>query len=388
MNFPEVKIMIVDDDQCILDGFRRLLSRHFSISLCNAPMDALTRVDQEGPFAVVISDMHMPVMDGINFLAKVKERSPDSIRMMLTGDSDIKVAIDAVNEGQIFRFLTKPCDYKVLANAILTAIQQHRLVTAEKELLEKTLRGSISMLTEILSMTDPKLFGQASRVRDLVRSLAPKLSVEAPLDLEFAALLSPLGWVPIPAELREKARSGSALSAEERSVVARVPQVAHSLLARIPRLEKSAELVRLMHCSSSEAETMASSHKIPELLQGGRLLRILSDLALFESEEIETPAALEMMKGKAAYDQKTLAAVSGILGSASKEAAGSEFKKLGVDIPDLRLGDILDFNVETVDGRRLVSSGVVVTPIIKERLINFQALFGIKRPIMVRRRDA
>jgi len=388
MSYPDVKIMIVDDDQMILDGFRRLLSRHFSISLCNAPLDALVRVEQEGPFAVVISDMHMPVMDGINFLAKVKERCPEAIRMMLTGDSDIKVAIDAVNEGQIFRFLTKPCDYRVLANAILTAIQQHRLVTAERELLEKTLKGSISMLTEILSMTDPKLFGQASRVRDLVRELAPKLSIESPLDLEFAALLSPLGWVPIPAELREKVRSGAALSQEERAVVSRVPQVGHALLSRIPRLEKVADLVRLMNCPAQEAETLAASQKVPELLPGARLLHVLNALAELESEGLAASAAVDMLRSKGqAYDQKTVASVAGFFGSGATVQGAAGVEKLAADIPDLRIGDVLEFNVETLDGRLLVAADVMVTPIIKERLVNFQALFGIKRPIIVKRRS-
>lgn len=388
MSSPEMKIMIVDDDTNILDGFRRVLSRHFPVTLCSAPLDALSKISPDSPFSVVISDMHMPGMDGINFLAKVKERSPDTVRMMLTGDSDIKVAVDAVNEGQIFRFLTKPCDYKVLGNAILTGIQQYRLVTAEKELLEKTLRGSILMLTEILSSSDPKLFGMATRIRDLVRTLAPKLNLPAPLDLEFAALFSPIGWVPLPLELREKVRNGAPLSQEERAVVARVPQVGQALLSHIPRLERVANLIRFMHCPSSELDSPAYAQKAKDVVDGAKLLKILSDFAQMEADGLPIEAAFNTMRSRHGhYDPKLLSDVSAIMGRPgcdTDEAKG--LMEMESSVEDLCIGDTLAFNVETVNGRLLAAGGILVTPLIKERLLNFQELFGIKKPIIVRRR--
>jgi hypothetical protein len=328
----------------------------------------------------------MPGIDGINLLSKIRIKSPDSVRMILTGDADIKVAIDAVNEGQIFRFLTKPCDYKVFANALLTGIQQYRLITAERELLEKTLRGSISMLTEILSMTDPKLFGMACKVRDMVKDLAPKLEIEQPLDLEFAALLAPLGWVPIPTDLRERARTGAPMSQEERAVVSRVPAVGYALLSRIPRLEAVAELIRLSQANGTEQEALATSYKVPELLQGARLLRIASDINQLLDENFTLPTALELMHGKGAfYDQRLLTSVATLLGQASTPQGDSYYKRLELEIQDLKLGDRLVFNVETLDGRLLAAADTLITPITKERLINFQTLFGVKRPIVVKR---
>lgn len=387
-NTTEIKIMIVDDDRNILDGFRRILSRHFTIALCDDPMDALVKVDSEGPFAVVVSDMHMPVIDGINFLAKVREKSPDSVRIMLTGDSDVKTAIDAVNEGRIFRFLTKPCDYKVFANSLLTGIQQYRLVTAEKELLEKTLRGSISMLTEILSMSDPELFGMACKVRDLVRELAPKLEIGNTLDLEFAALFSPIGWVPMPSDLREKAKSGLPLTPEERDVVARVPGVGQELLSRIPRLENVAELIDLMQRDAQDAEAITTAKKVPELLPGAKLLRIIRDLAQMVYGKFSLATALELMRGKGGqvYDQRMLASVATLLGKASTPSSPDDYyKRLELDVKDLRIGDRLVLPVETFDGRLLAAADTFVTPIIRERLVNFQTLFGIKPPIVVKR---
>src|SRR4030042_1805929 len=93
------------------------------------------------PYAVIVSDLKMPGMNGIKFLSKVREMAPDSVRVMLTGFAELQTAIDAVNEGNIFRFLTKPCPPDILSRALDMGIEQYRLITAERELLEQTLKG-------------------------------------------------------------------------------------------------------------------------------------------------------------------------------------------------------------------------------------------------------
>ena len=98
-------------------------------------------------------------MDGIQFLAQIREMSPDTVRIMLTGHADLENAIQAVNEGNIFRFLTKPCDNNILIQVLSQGLEQFRLVTAEKELLEKTLQGSINVLTELLPWSTPWFSG-------------------------------------------------------------------------------------------------------------------------------------------------------------------------------------------------------------------------------------
>ena len=99
-----------------------------------------------GPYAVVVSDMRMPGMDGIELLSKIKARSPETIRVMLTGTGDFDTAINAINEGSIFRFLSKPCSKEVMAQTLTAALAQYRLVTAEKQIMEQTLSGCIRVL--------------------------------------------------------------------------------------------------------------------------------------------------------------------------------------------------------------------------------------------------
>ncbi len=145
------KILFVDDETDLLRGYKIMLRQHFEVDTAEGGAQGLAEIQSHGPYAVVVSDMRMPGMNGVEFLSQVRHRAPDTIRMMLTGHTDIKAAMDAVNEGNIFRFLAKPCEREVLTSAINSGLVQHRLVIAEKELLEKTLMGSIKVLTERLS---------------------------------------------------------------------------------------------------------------------------------------------------------------------------------------------------------------------------------------------
>jgi DNA-binding NtrC family response regulator len=141
------KILLVDDDPLILEGHKRSLSREFLLETALGPVQALKLVTDNGPYALVVSDMRMPEMDGIHFLTQVKSVSPDTVRVMLTGYADIETAMSAINEGNIFRFLTKPCSREIMARTLTAGLVQYRLITAEKQLLEQTLSSSIQVLT-------------------------------------------------------------------------------------------------------------------------------------------------------------------------------------------------------------------------------------------------
>ena len=129
----EERILFVDDDPNILEAYHRKLQHVLHVRTAQGPHLGLREIEEKGPFAVVVADMNMPLMNGVEFLARVREFAPETVRMMLTGNSDIKTAMDAVNEGCVFRFLTKPCPSKLMGDSLAAAIKQHRLITAEKE---------------------------------------------------------------------------------------------------------------------------------------------------------------------------------------------------------------------------------------------------------------
>jgi DNA-binding NtrC family response regulator len=129
------KILFVDDNTIILSAFQLQLRKRYSISVASSGQLGLNMMKEEGPFAVVISDMRMPRMDGFTFLKKAQEISPDSVLMMLTGNADQKTASDAVNDNNVFRFITKPCQSELLISSIDAALKQSRLIHAKKKLL-------------------------------------------------------------------------------------------------------------------------------------------------------------------------------------------------------------------------------------------------------------
>ena len=128
------KILFVDDESPVLEGYQRLLHREFAVNTALGGHQGLAAIRANGPFAVIVSDMRMPEMNGIEFLAQVRQTAPDSVRMLLTGHAELDAAIEAVNKGNIFRFLTKPCNKPVLVDAIQSGLDQYRAAKSQREL--------------------------------------------------------------------------------------------------------------------------------------------------------------------------------------------------------------------------------------------------------------
>src|ERR1700690_3969334 len=169
------RVPFVDDEPNVLEGLSLTLRRGYEVVLAGsgeAGLDVLTR---DPTIAAVVSDMRMPGMDGATFLGKARAVLPDATRLLLTGQAELALAIAAINEGRIFRFLTKPCPPPVLVAAVEAGVELHRLVTSERVLLEQTLRGSIQMLTDVLALAAPTAFGQAVRIQRYARDLASKV---------------------------------------------------------------------------------------------------------------------------------------------------------------------------------------------------------------------
>src|SRR6266404_3838890 len=103
------RILCVDDDANTLGGYQRALRGRFSIDTALDGKSALALIASEGAYAVIVADMSMPAMDGIQFLIHARELAPDSVRIMLTGSSAQETAVAAINQGHISQFLTKPC---------------------------------------------------------------------------------------------------------------------------------------------------------------------------------------------------------------------------------------------------------------------------------------
>lgn len=141
------RILFVDDEPALLQGVERTLRSTRALWQCEFVDNSAAALDllQKSAFQVVVSDMQMPGMNGAEFLARARQLSPDTVRVMLTGNADLQTAMAAVNEGHIFQFLLKPCEGDRLVQSVSAALLQHRLQLAERELLREQLANADKM---------------------------------------------------------------------------------------------------------------------------------------------------------------------------------------------------------------------------------------------------
>lgn len=380
------RVLIIDDDANLIAGLRRQLRGRYDLATAVGGEEGLAAISAEQPIAVVVCDMRMPGMDGIEVLKRFRQRAPETVRMMLTGNADQQTAIDAINEGAIFRFFTKPCAVETLTAGIDAGLEQHRLVTAERDLLEKTLSGSVKVLMGVLSLGDPLAYGRASRMRDWVRRIAAPLGVKAHWQLEIAAMLAPIGLVSLPAETLAALRAGEALSPEEKAMVARVPQAAHDLIANIPRLRPVAEVVLLQnkgYDGSGYPEDDGRTRS--DLPEHARVLKILTDLSvLTDGPTVPRGAFDRLYDSPEKYDPRLLADIRRVLeDSPSSSQAAVTYARVPVHL--LMPGDYLRSDLTLENGKLILAKGVQLTEAQVARLRNLVKIHKFREPLDVAR---
>lgn len=371
-------ILCVDDDANVLEGFRRQLRKEFRLETALGAEEGLKALETKGPFAVVVSDLQMPGLNGIQFLSRVRECSPDTIRILLTGNADLQASIDAINQGQIFRFLTKPCTAELLATALKAGLTQHRLITAERELLEQTLSGSVKVLCDILSLVNPEAFGRSSRITRYVETLAEHLHVTELWAIKTAAMLSQIGCVILPETVLTKVYRGTPLSPEETQLYNQHPFVAADLLATIPRMKRVADIVRFQDKYYDGYGVPGDSRQGNDIPMEARILKVALDFdALVSAGKSKTEAFDELKKRKGWYDPAILAAL--------KDAFAADIKhevRTAV-VAELRPGMVLGEDILSVKDILLASKGQEVNESMVMRLKNFARAVGVKEPFSV-----
>lgn len=228
-------VLAVDDEPNIVSALRRTLrSRGFTVHTALGGPEGLELLDKQ-PVDAIISDMRMPEMTGAQFLQHARAKMPDAVRILLTGYADITSTIEAVNQGEIFRYLSKPWDDDVLLSVLSDGLERKRLARERDQLLALTreqneqlqrhaeeleekvrertqdlqkanerigedFKGTVKMLSTILEQRPGLTGGSARRVAEHVRRLGPRVGL-AGADLQdtiYAALLEDLGKLTFP----------------------------------------------------------------------------------------------------------------------------------------------------------------------------------------------
>ncbi len=364
------RILCVDDEPNVLQAFERQFRKRFELQTALGPERALEAIATGGPFAVVVSDLRMPGMDGITFLTRVREKAPDSVRIILTGQADLDTAIAAVNQGNVFQFLTKPCPPEMLARALDAGLEHHRLIVSERELLEETLRGSIGMMSEILSLVNPVAFSRAERIRVYVLHIAERLKLAATWQFELSAMLSQIGCVAVPPDVLEKHYEGQALDTAEQTVLASQWHVGQKLLAKIPRLEDVAEMIGNQAMAQIPSGTGTVSI-------GSRLLKVALDFDELVTRGAEPSYALALMRKRAAYDVRHLSALEQV------QTQEAQRKLRLISLAELKAGMTTNTGVYSKSGLLLMGAGQEITASAIARLQTFALTKGVAEPISV-----
>ncbi len=374
------KVLFVDDEENILHSIKRELRKRFQIHTAGSGAEALEVMKNEGPFAVIVSDMRMPMMDGIQLLSAVKDQYPDTIRLMLTGNADQETAIEAVNKGQIFRFLNKPCPTSTLVMAIALALRQYRLVNAEKELLDKTLKGTITVLSEILSLASPIAFSSGLRVKTLACEIAKKIQMENTWQLEIAALISQIGCITLPPDTLYKLYAGQELDAQEEAMYRDHPQIGSKLLEKIPRLEVVAEIIA--HQLQPYSVLVDSPNIKDEVSLGAQILKLAIDFDALLHRDWKRAEALELLENQPGeYNPELLEVLAGIKLGRENE------RVVAIELRDMTAGMIVEQDIEALNGVLIAPKGQEVTWSLIKGLKNFAQQVGVKEPILVRVRQ-
>ena len=345
------KILCVDDEESILRGFQLNLRNKFEIHLASDGQEGLELFEREGGFAVVLSDMRMPRMNGAEMLAAIKKINPEVVTVLLTGYTDFESAMAAVNEGNVFRMLSKPCPPETLNKVLNDAVEQHDLICSKRILLDQTLRGAVDALAQSLATSQPLFFGRAQRLRRISNALAEQVNMPGSWQVGMAAIFSQIAYSSIPQHLSDEIYHRKELSPEVKSMVADLPDETLKIIDLIPGLEgikKILQRIDVQHKFEVEDGTGVRT--------GASILKVALDYDYYAEQGHEESLIVSTLHSRAeVYDPKVVEALQQYL------SVSSEIYQLAKISPrELEIGMILMEDLLLEEGMLIASGGADV----------------------------
>ena len=345
------KILCVDDEESILRGFQLNLRNKFEIHLASDGQEGLELFEREGGFAVVLSDMRMPRMNGAEMLAAIKKINPEVVTVLLTGYTDFESAMAAVNEGNVFRMLSKPCPPETLNKVLNDAVEQHDLICSKRILLDQTLRGAVDALAQSLATSQPLFFGRAQRLRRISNALAEQVNMPDSWQVGMAAIFSQIAYSSIPPHLSDEIYHRKELSPEVKSMVADLPDETLKIIDLIPGLEgikKILQRIDVQHKFEVEDGTGVRT--------GASILKVALDYDYYAEQGHDESLIVSTLHSRAeVYDPIVVEALRQYL------SVSSEIYQLSKISPrELEIGMILMEDLHLEEGMLIASGGADV----------------------------
>lgn len=361
------KILCVDDEESILKGFQLNLRKDFELHMASNGAEGLEVFDRERGFALVLSDMRMPEMNGATMLSEIKKRDHEVVTVLLTGHTDFESAMAAVNEGNVFRMLSKPCPPDTLIKVLNAGLEQHDLIKSKRILLDKTLRGAVDALAQSLSTAKPLFFGRAQRVRRLANELADMLNVPNRWRVDVASVFSQLGYISLPESVCEDVYHKKDLSPEVKKLVKKLPGDIQNLIGKIPGLEEVDAILQKIDVQYRYEE---NDGKGTRLLAS--ILRVSLDFDFYEELGHDRSVIVQTLKArKDEYDPLVTNSLSNLL-----VVAEQKFQLEEIAIKNLEVGMRLAQELRLDDGFLIASCGADVDRQLLKVIRNYNSCYA------------
>ena len=372
-------VLLVDDEERLLNGLRRQLRGEFEIVTAVGGERALEILESQSEVAVIISDMRMPGVTGVEVLEAFSKKSPTTTRIMLTGNAEQDCAVDAINKSHVFGFLNKPCSTDSLIQSIESGLAYHRLLVGEKKLMETTLAGSIKLLADVVSLLDPATTLDSRKMGRWAGVLAPHLTGVKRWELDFAVMLAPLGRVSVPLDILLRHSKGESQSAEEQAILSNVPEVGSRLLNNIPRMATVSKAVLYQDKNfdgSGYPNDNSHGADIPVIARVLRILKSLSEIS--GNSELAATHFDELLRHKEWFDPELVMLARQHLvapDTAPSEKNAVEQEKIQqnpqsamVRTASLSKGQRLAADLYSTDGALLLSEGTILSQVQVEKI--------------------
>ncbi|MGC8830671.1 MAG: HD domain-containing phosphohydrolase [Verrucomicrobiia bacterium] len=404
------KILVVDDEEIVLVALRETirLAGYEVVTAIDAAKGLEEIKNQE--FAVILTDQQMPGMTGLEFLARVKTIQPDATRILITAVLDLRTVIDAINKGEIYRFIVKPWLREELLATIKNAVQRYELVVTNNKLqaealamneklrelnaslerqiklveeknkaLELNLERSIKLCLHTIETFYPILGSQAKRTNEVCKGMCATLSLpeEQKRALEIAALLHDIGLVGVPRQLIKKAQEDPlSLTEDERILIEHHPVLGEELVGFVHDLKDVGTIIRAHHerYDGSGYPDGLTGENIPWL---ARLLAVASAFAESRVDDQTTIENIKMQSGTA-FDPDAVRALMRSLPRARVSRRQRE-----VLLSELVPGMVLAKGIYTSNGMLLIPEGQVLNEAYIDKIKNHNRVMPINQTLLI-----
>ncbi len=414
---PPDPVLLVDDEAAILVLLRDELEQAgYATVGVTSPLQALEQIRQRN-FSVIISDQRMPELSGLEFLAQAARIQPQATRILITGVMEVGTVIEAINKGEIFRFIVKPWLCEEFLAAVKNGVQRHELIlqnshlqsatqsmneqlielnrsleqqvklVAQKNLqlhdlngaLEDNLVHSMELCVHTMETFYPLLGNRARRVFQLCRSISHvlQLSGEDARVLESSALLYDLGLVGVPRQIiRHWQETPHSLSQAEKTLVEQHPILGQELIAFGSNLETVGKIIRAHHenFDGSGYPDQLSAENIPWLA------RLLAVAVAYVSNPYTDTEAMDQLKAGAGttFDPEAVR-----IFLRAHTVAVIPRKERHLSLAELRPGMVLAKGIHTYNGLLLVSQGQKLNATYIEKVLNHNRIQPITDTVVI-----